>query len=74
MADYKKIKQRRENSWMIKSDKELKNKLDELRRIRFSKGLDIPKPAGYNEILKASFRFKPLLEILKQAEFKEELK
>jgi len=54
--------------WMIKSDNDLKETIDKLRRERYTKGLD-DKPAPYNEVIKAAFRFEPLLDILKKAEF-----
>lgn len=55
--------------WMIKSDDDLKSTIDKLRKERYIKGLD-EKPAPYNEILHAAFRFEPLLDIIKKAEFK----
>lgn len=55
--------------WMIKSDEDLKKTIDTLRRERYIKGLD-DKPASYNEVIKAAFRFEPLVDILKKAEFK----
>jgi len=48
---------------------ELKKKIDALRKERYIQGLD-EKPAAYKEILGAAFRFQPLLDILKKAEFK----
>jgi hypothetical protein len=53
---------------MIKSDKDLKKTIDNLRRERYIKGLD-PEPVPYNEVLHAAFRFEPLMDILKKAEF-----
>jgi hypothetical protein len=70
MADYKKIEARKQNEWMIKSDKELQKTIDAIRRERYLKELD-NKPESYNEIIKAAFRFPPLLDILKKAELKK---
>lgn len=70
MADYKKIEQRKESEWLVKSDIGLKKTLDSLRRERYIKGLD-EKPASYNEMLKAAFRFDPLIDIMKKAEIKK---
>lgn len=61
--------EKRENEWIVKCDIDLKHKMDELRRVRYTKGLD-DKPAPYKDILGAAFRFEPLLDILKKAEFK----
>jgi hypothetical protein len=72
MANLNKIEKRRNNEWMIKSDRELKNKIDELRRIRFTKGLDRENLIEYNQLLKAAFRFDPLINILKEADIKKE--
>jgi hypothetical protein len=69
LASYKKINKRNETEWIIKSDIELKDKLEDLRRIRYANGVD-EKPAAYKDILGAAFRFQPLLDILKKAEFK----
>lgn len=55
--------------WIVKADLELKKTMDKLRRERYVQGLD-DKPASYREILGAAFRFEPLLNILKIAEFK----
>jgi len=76
MASYKKIEnriKREESDWIIKSDLDLKKKIDDLRRERYIRGLD-DKPAPYKDILGAAFRFKPLIEILKNAEFKPKIK
>lgn len=67
MANINRINNRKE--WFIKSDAELKKVLDELRRERFQRRLDddlIP----YNELLHASFRFKPLMDVLKEADIR----
>jgi hypothetical protein len=71
LADYKKIENKRKQDWIIKSDIDLKKTIDILRRERYIKGLD-EKPASYNEMIKAAFRFEPTVDILKKAEFKRE--
>lgn len=68
MADYNKIQKRREDLWLIKSDKELKNTLDNIRDARIKKNLDsVRDKTTYNDLLKGAFRFEPLLDILKRA-------
>lgn len=69
MADYRKIEKARRDLWLIKSDKEVKKIADEIRTSRLRKGLD-NEPLEYGEMIKASFRFDPLLDILKKADIK----
>ena len=69
MADINKSTERRRKEWVIKSDIDLKNTVDEIRRERVIKGLD-NETISYNELLKASFRFTPLIDILKKADIK----
>lgn len=59
--------------WMIKSDEDLKRTIDQIKRERYTKGLD-DKPESYSEVIKAAFRFEPLLDILKKAEIKKNKK
>ncbi len=70
MANYDKINNRRKVEWHIRSDIELKKVLDDIRYERYKRRLDQVKPIDYNELLKASFRFKPLLDVLKEADIK----
>jgi len=60
----------RTKKWMIKSDDELKRTLDIIRRERYANEID-DKPESYSELLKAAFRFEPLIDILKRAEIKK---
>ena len=69
MANINKANERRIKEWQIKSDIELKQKIDELRRIRYGAGLD-KDLISYNELIKGAFRFEPLIETLKKAEIK----
>jgi hypothetical protein len=69
MANLNKIEERRLKEWQIKSDIELKQKIDELRRIRYGNGLD-KELITYNDLLKGAFRFEPLIETLKKAEIR----
>jgi hypothetical protein len=68
-----KTKNRRENEWVIKTRKELKQKMDDIKRQRIKNKLDDPlRPIGYGELVEASFRFEPLLDILKKADIKRD--
>lgn len=73
MADYNKITKERSNTWLIKSDIELKKMIDDIRRERYAKKLD-EDLISYREILNASFRYKPLIDILREAKINKEKK
>ena len=59
--------------WMLKTKREVKKKLDDIRIARIKNGLD-NNMKSYSDLIEASLRFDPLLDILKKAEIKDKEK
>ena len=70
MASYKKIEERRNNDWIVRLNRELKMKADDIITERRKRGLD-NKDLEYKELFNACFRYDPLLDLLKKANIKK---